>query len=100
LILEELFKVIRFIRYDYTVLDSTKFTDWHKALHEAFICVRVRLGEALIPVQIGLTSSKAEFIKEIPPGSGFAFADGAFDAKHVLNISASKGLSPLLSQER
>jgi hypothetical protein len=62
-LLEELFKVIRFIRYDYTVLDSTKFTDLHKALHEAFICVRVRLGEALIPVQIGLPSSEAEFIK-------------------------------------
>jgi hypothetical protein len=50
-LLEELFKVIRFIRYDYIVLDPTKSTDWHKALHKAFIYVRVKLAEALIPVQ-------------------------------------------------
>jgi len=30
-------------------------------------------------VQIGLTSSEAEFIEEAPPSSGFAFADGAFN---------------------
>jgi len=29
------------LSYDYTVLDSTRFTDWHKAPHEALLCVRV-----------------------------------------------------------
>jgi hypothetical protein len=69
--------------YYYTVLDSTKFTDWNKNLHEVILCVRV--SEALIPVSADLTTSEVEFVRNIPSGYGLALADGAFDAKAVLN---------------
>jgi hypothetical protein len=52
-------------------MDSTKFNDWRKELHELFISIRV-------------TNSEVEFVKDIPKGSGFMFGDGAFDAKPVL----------------
>ncbi|ADC64585.1 hypothetical protein Ferp_0408 [Ferroglobus placidus DSM 10642] len=67
------------IEYFYTFLDSTKFSNWHKDPNKLFVCVRV--GEALIPVYVDLTSSEEEFVGEIPEGRGFALADGAFDAK-------------------
>ena len=41
-------EILNYLDYYYTVLDSTKFTDWNKNLHEVFLCVRV--GETLIPV--------------------------------------------------
>ena len=90
-VLEVLLSILRFISYDYTVLDSTKFMDWRKHPHEAFISVRVRLGEALYPIHADTNTSEAEFTKGLPPGSGLAFADGAFDAKPVLNELAHKG---------
>ena len=46
-VLKVLFGFLCLLEYDYTVLDSTKFTDWHKATHEAFLSIRVRDGEAL-----------------------------------------------------
>ncbi len=56
-------------------LDSTKFSNWHKDLNEFFVCVRV--GEALIPVYIDLTSSEEEFVGGIPEGSGFRYQKGS-----------------------
>jgi hypothetical protein len=35
-------RLLNTIDYDYSVVDSKKFTDWLKALHELFIDVRVR----------------------------------------------------------
>jgi hypothetical protein len=93
-VLEVLFGILCLLSYDYTVLDSTKFTDWHKKAHEAFLCVRV--GEALLPVHVGLTTSEVGFSEGVPSGSGFALADGAFDAKPVLNDLASKGYIPMV----
>ncbi|MEM2905998.1 MAG: hypothetical protein QW587_09765 [Candidatus Bathyarchaeia archaeon] len=43
-----------------------------------------------------LTTSEAEFTEGIPSGVGFAFADGAFDARPVLNELASKGYVPMV----
>jgi hypothetical protein len=61
----------------------------------AFLCVRVSLGETLFPVHAAIMSSEVEFTEGIPSGSGPAFADGAFDAKPVLNQVASKGYAPM-----
>jgi len=66
-VLKALLGTLRLLNYDYAVLDSTKFTDWHKASHEAFLCVRV--GEALFPVHADLTTSEAEFTEGTPPSS-------------------------------
>ena len=82
------------INYLYTFLDLTKFSNWHKDLNEFFVCVRV--GEALIPVYIDLTSSEEEFVGGIPEGSGFALADGAFDTKKALNNIVEKGYLPVV----
>ena len=82
------------INYLYTFLDLTKFSNWHKDLNEFFVCVRV--GEALIPVYIDLTGSEVEFVGRVPEGSGFALADGAFDAKKVLNELVEKGYLPVV----
>jgi hypothetical protein len=79
------------IDYDYSVVYSTKFTDWLKALHEIFIDVRVMGGETLFPVHAKLTSSEVEFVKGIPESGGIMLGDGAFDAKPVLNTIASRG---------
>ncbi len=65
------------VNYLYTFLDSTKFSNWRKDLSELFVCVRV--GEALIPVYVDLTSSEEEFVARIPEGRGLVLADGAFD---------------------
>jgi len=37
-----LLRLLSTIDYDYSVVDSTKFTDWLKGLHEIFIDVRVK----------------------------------------------------------
>jgi hypothetical protein len=52
--------------YDYSVIDSTKLTDWLRGLHELFIDVRVRGGSALFPAHAQLTSSEVEFVEGIP----------------------------------
>ena len=41
-VLKALLRLLTHIDYDYSVVDSTKFTDWLKGLHELFIDVRVR----------------------------------------------------------
>jgi hypothetical protein len=39
-VLNVLLRLLSTIDYDYSVVDSTKFTDWLKTLHELFIDVR------------------------------------------------------------
>jgi len=51
-------KILSYLDYYYTVLDSTKFIDWNKDLHEVFLCVRV--GEALVPVYADSTTSEVD----------------------------------------
>jgi hypothetical protein len=80
--------------YLYTFLDSTKFSNWYKELSELFVCVRV--GEALIPVYVDLTNSEEEFVAGIPEGRGLVLADGAFDAKKVLNGLVERGYVPIV----
>jgi hypothetical protein len=41
-VLKALLMLLTHIDYDYSVVDSTKFTDWLKTLHELFIDVRVK----------------------------------------------------------
>jgi hypothetical protein len=86
------------IDYDYSLVDSTKFTDWLKTLHELFIDVRVRNGYTLFPIHAKLTSSEVEFVKGIPEGKGVMLGDEAFDAKPILNTIASKGYIPIVKR--
>jgi hypothetical protein len=39
-VLKALLRLLSLMDYDYSVVDSTKFTDWLKTLHELFIDVR------------------------------------------------------------
>jgi hypothetical protein len=80
------------------VVDSTKFTNWLKNLHELFIDVRVRSGETLFPVNAQLTSSEVEFLKGIAEGGGIILGDGAFNAQHVLNTITSRGYIPMVKR--
>jgi len=95
-VLRMLFSLLSLIEYDYSIIDSTKFADWVRGLHELFINVRVRDGSALFPVHAQLTGSEVEFVRGIPDGVGFMLGDGAFDAKPVLNTIASKGYIPIV----
>jgi hypothetical protein len=79
--LKALFKLLSLMDYDYSVVDSTKLTDWLRGLHELFIDVRVRSGDALLPVHAQLTSPEVEFVKGMPEGGGMMLGDGAFDAR-------------------
>jgi hypothetical protein len=97
-VLKALLRLLSFMDYDYSVIDSTKFTDWLKALHELFIDVRVRGGETLFPVHAQLTGSEVEFARGIPEGVGIMLGDGAFDAKPILNTIASKGYIPIVKR--
>jgi hypothetical protein len=97
-VLKVLLGLLSTIDYDYSVVDSTKFTDWLNSLHEIFIDVRVRGGETLFPVHAQLTSSEVEFVKGIPEGRGIMLGDEAFDAKPVLNTIASKGYIPMVKK--
>jgi len=90
-VLRMLFSLLSLIEYDYSIMDSTKFADWFRGLHEIFINVRVKDGGTLFPVHAQLTGSEVEFARGIPEGVGFMFGDGAFDAKPMLNTIASKG---------
>ena len=63
-------------------------------MSELFVCVRV--GKSLIPVHVELTSSEEDFVREIPEGREFVLADGAFDAKKVLNDLLWKGYVPVV----
>jgi hypothetical protein len=93
-VLKILLRLLSYMDYDYSVVDSTKFTDWLKSLHELFIDVRARSSEALLPVHAQLTRSEVEFVKAIPEGGGVMLGDGAFDAKPVLNTITSRGYIP------
>ena len=97
-VLITIFSILLFIDYDYSIMDSTKFNDWRKELHELFISIRVKNKEALFPIHSKITNSEVEFVKDIPEGSGFMFADGAFDAKPVLNTIVSKGYLPIIKK--
>jgi len=97
-VLKTLFRLLTYMDYDYSVIDSTKFTDWLNSLHELFIDVRVRSGETLFLVHAQLTSSEVEFVKGIPEGGGIMLGDGAFDAKPVLNTIASRGYIPMVKR--
>jgi hypothetical protein len=90
-VLKIIFKLLNLIEYDYSVVDSTKFTDWLGRLHELFLDVRVRSGSTIFPVHAELTDSEVEFVRGIPEGIGFMIGDGAFDAKPILNTITSKG---------
>jgi hypothetical protein len=57
-VLKALLRPLSFMNYDYSVIDSMKFTDWLKALHEIFIDVRVRSGETLFPVHAQLRAPR------------------------------------------
>jgi hypothetical protein len=97
-VLKALFRLLTQMDYDYSVIDSTNFTDWLKSLHELFIDVKVRGGETLFPVHAQLTSSEVEFVEGIPEGGGVMLGDGAFNAKPVLNTIASRGYIPMVKK--
>ena len=78
-VLRILFSLLSLIEYDYSIIDSTKFADWVRGLHELFINVRVRGGCMLFPVHAQLTGSEVEFVRGIPEGEGLMLGDGAFD---------------------
>jgi hypothetical protein len=56
-VLKILLRLLSLMDYDYSVIDSTRFTDWLKSLHELLIDVRVRSGETLLPVHAQPTGS-------------------------------------------
>jgi len=97
-VLKALLRLLSTIDYEYSVIDSTKFTDWLKNLHEIFIDVRVRSGETLFHVHAQLTCSEVEFVEGIPEGRGVMLGDGVFNAKPVLNTIASKGYIPIVKK--
>jgi hypothetical protein len=68
-VLRILFRLLSLIEYDYSIIDSTKFADWLRGLHELFINVRVKDGSALFPVHAQLTGSEVEFVRGIPEGA-------------------------------
>ena len=41
-VLKALLRLLTHVDYDYSVMDSTKFTDWLKGLHELFIDVTAK----------------------------------------------------------
>jgi len=67
-VLRMLSKLLSLIEYDYSIIDSTRFADLVRGLHELFINVRVRSGGTLSPVHAKLTGSEVKFIKGIPEG--------------------------------
>jgi len=44
-----LLRLLSLIEYDYSIMDSTKFADWVRGLHELFI--NVKGGSTLFPRQ-------------------------------------------------
>jgi hypothetical protein len=97
-VLKALLRLLSLMDYDYSVIDSTKFTDWLNSLHELFIDVRVRSGETLFLVYAQLTSSEVEFVEGIPEGGGVMLGDGAFNARPILNTIASRGYIPMVKR--
>jgi hypothetical protein len=97
-VLKALLRLLSFMYYDYSVVDSTRFTDWLKGPHELFIDVRVGGGEALFPVHAQPTGSEVEFARGIPESVGMMLGDGAFDAKPILNTIASRGYIPIVKR--
>ena len=97
-VLKIIFRLLNLIEYDYSVVDSTKLSDWLKRLHELFLDVRVRSGSTIFPVHAELASSEVEFVRGIPEGVGSMLGDGVFDAKPVLNTIVSKGYIPIVKR--
>ncbi len=85
-VLRILLRCLCHMEYDYSVMDSTKLTDWMKGLHELFACVRVKGGSTLFPVHAEATVSEVKFLKGVPEGRGLMLADGVFDAKPSVEL--------------
>ena len=84
--------------YQYTFLDSTEFTNWHKQSVELFACVRIT--DSLVPVKFKITRSEENFVREIPKGKGYALADGAYDNWHTLNNLVKKNYLPMVKMTK
>jgi len=80
--------------YQYTFLDPTEFTNWHKQSVELFAYVRIT--DCLVPVKFKITRSEENFVREIPEGKGYALADGAYDNWHTLNNLVKKNYLPMV----
>jgi hypothetical protein len=48
-------------------MDSTKFTDWRKKLHELFISIRVKNKEALFPIHAKIKKFRSRICKGYLP---------------------------------
>ena len=80
--------------YEYTFVDSTEFSNWHRNRTELFACARIT--ECLVPVEFKITRSEDEFTREIPEGKGYLLADGAYDNWHSLNNIVKKNYIPIV----
>jgi hypothetical protein len=59
-VLKIIFRLLNLI--EYSVVDSTKLSDWLGRLHELFLDVRVGSGSTIFPVHAELASSEVEFV--------------------------------------
>jgi hypothetical protein len=82
----------------FSVIDATKFSNWHKEEIEFHLFNRIN-GKTVYPVGISfLTGSLAAPVNEvISPGGGNLYADAGYDDNKSIGIMFKKGYKPIIS---
>jgi len=89
------------VGYEFSVLDATSFTNWHRTINGFHLITRIS-RETVYPA--GITNDTFNPIPNtrdvIVEGNGFILADRWYDVNGVYRIAYKKGYIPLIKPQR
>ena len=90
-------RIQRYIGYEFSMVDSTKFSNWHNNEVEFHIVNRVKEG-AVYPVGTSLiTSSVSGPVEEATPtGNCNLYGDAWYDDNKTMGVLFNKGYNPII----
>ncbi len=84
-------------KHEFTFVDATDFTSWHKDLVQIHVANRIVNG-TLYPIGVSFKKNNVhDPVREcLPPGSGKVYADTGYDANKALGVMFDKGYEPIV----
>ncbi len=83
------------VRYEYSVIDSTKFSLWNMDVIEFHILSR-KNRDTLYPVSIGFGSDFKTHLRILVDGKGFLFADRWYEYEEFIREVYRHGYKPVI----
>jgi hypothetical protein len=87
--------------YDFSVIDATKFADWHKTTTEFHLLARIA-SETVYPASVyfGTTNPSHATKETLVNGSGYLLADPWYDDNQAIKLMFRAGYKPLVKPQR